>query len=85
MNAYLCVVKKTLCDMFIGYWRFITNSPLQLLCHDEVFNSTKGHYEPIIFHNISQLNVQNMLELTPMEHENALNNMGKMVFTFTWH
>jgi hypothetical protein len=50
---------------------------LQLLYHDEVLNSTKGHYEPIIFHNISRLIDQNMLELTPMEHDNALNNMGK--------
>ncbi len=32
---------------------FITNSPLQLLYHDEILNPTKGHYEPIIFHNIS--------------------------------
>jgi hypothetical protein len=32
---------------------FITNSPLQLLYHDEVFNPTKCHYELIIFHNMS--------------------------------
>jgi hypothetical protein len=30
---------------------FITNSPLQLLYHDEVFNPTKGHNELIIFHH----------------------------------
>jgi hypothetical protein len=36
---------------------FITNSPLQLL---QVTNPTNGHYESIIFHNISQLNDKNM-------------------------
>jgi hypothetical protein len=32
---------------------FITNSPLQSLYHEKVFNPIKGHYELIIFHNIS--------------------------------
>jgi len=58
---------------------FITNSPLQLL---QVTNPTKGHYKSIIFHNISQLNDENMLELAPMEHDTKLktqciNKMGK--------
>jgi hypothetical protein len=69
MKAYLCEVKNKLCDMFIDWRQFITNSPLQLLYHDELLNFTKGHYEPIIFHNISQLDDQNMLELAPMEHD----------------
>jgi hypothetical protein len=33
------------------------------------YNPTKSNYEPIIFHNTSQLNDQIMLELTPMEHD----------------
>jgi hypothetical protein len=48
---------------------FITNNPLQLLYYDEKLNHIKGHYGPITFHNISQLNDQNMLKLTPMEHD----------------
>ncbi len=50
---------------------FITNGPLQLL---QVTNPTKGHYELIIFHNISQLNDKNMLELAPMEHDTKPKN-----------
>ncbi len=60
---------------------FITNSSLQLPYRDEVFNPTKGHYELIIFHNISQLDDQNMLELTSVEHDTKpitqCFNMGK--------
>jgi hypothetical protein len=50
---------------------FITNNPLQLL---QVTNPTKGHFESIIFHNISQLNDKNMLELAPVAHDNKPKN-----------
>jgi len=60
---------------------FITNSPLQLLYHDEVLNLTKNNYELIIFHNISRLDDQKMLELAFMEHDTKpitqCFNMGK--------
>jgi hypothetical protein len=70
-----------LCDTFIAGDDFIKNSSLQLPYHDELLNSTKGHYELIIFHNISQLDDQKMLELTPVEHDikpiTQCFNMGK--------
>ncbi len=42
---------------------------MQLVYHDEVLNFTKGNYEPITFHNISQLDDQNMLELTHVGYD----------------
>ncbi len=43
MKAYLCAIKKKLCDTFIAGDDFIKNSSLQLPYHDELLNSTKGH------------------------------------------
>jgi hypothetical protein len=81
MKSYLCAIKKKKVICLHVDDEFITNSPLQLLYHGEVLNPTKGNYELIIFHNISQLDDQKMLELAPVEHDTKpitqCFNMGK--------
>jgi hypothetical protein len=58
-KAYLCLGKKNYVIYLSTNDNFITNNPLQLL---QVTNPTKGPAESIIFHNISQLNDENMLD-----------------------
>jgi hypothetical protein len=79
MKAYLCLGKNTYVIYLSTNDNFITSSPLQLL---QVTNPTKDPYLLIKFHNISQLNDKNMLELIPMEHDTkpkkqCINKMGK--------
>ncbi len=52
----------------------ISNSTLQLLCHDDMVCARNGHYEPITFYNTSWEVDQNMLPQT--KHTNQPTTMS---------